>query len=98
MRHINPPKLSFPYFSYTHPKKSLIPLAVIADAAQAFGGLSKGRNIGGLGDAACFSLGRGKAVCGGEGGGHSFAAGGKIPFGKEQEFIDACEGILRKTL
>ena len=43
-------------------------LAVIADAAQAFGALSKGRKIGALGDAACFSLGRGKAVCGGEGG------------------------------
>jgi perosamine synthetase len=43
-------------------------LAVIADAAQAFGALSKGRKIGSLGDAACFSLGRGKAVCGGEGG------------------------------
>jgi perosamine synthetase len=43
-------------------------LAVIADAAQAFGALSKGRKMGSLGDAACFSLGRGKAVCGGEGG------------------------------
>jgi perosamine synthetase len=43
-------------------------LAIIADAAQAFGALSKGRKIGSLGDAACFSLGRGKAVCGGEGG------------------------------
>jgi dTDP-4-amino-4,6-dideoxygalactose transaminase len=33
-----------------------------------FGALSKGRKMGELGDAACFSLGRGKAVCGGEGG------------------------------
>lgn len=43
-------------------------LAVMADAAQAFGALSKGRKIGSLGDVACFSLGRSKAVCGGEGG------------------------------
>jgi len=43
-------------------------LAVISDAAQAFGALSRGRKMGSLGDAACFSLGRGKAVCGGEGG------------------------------
>jgi dTDP-4-amino-4,6-dideoxygalactose transaminase len=44
-------------------------LAVVADAVQAFGALSKGRQeIGSLGDSACFSLGRGKAVCGGEGG------------------------------
>lgn len=43
-------------------------LAVIADAAQAFGSLSKGRNIGSLGDVSCFSIGRGKAVYGGEGG------------------------------
>jgi perosamine synthetase len=43
-------------------------LAVVADAAQAFGALSKGRKIGNLGDAACFSLGRGKAVSGGESG------------------------------
>jgi dTDP-4-amino-4,6-dideoxygalactose transaminase len=43
-------------------------LAVISDAAQAFGALSKGRKLGGLGDVACYSLGRGKAVCGGEGG------------------------------
>jgi perosamine synthetase len=43
-------------------------IAVISDAAQAFGALSKGRRIGSLGDAACFSLGPGKAVFGGEGG------------------------------
>ena len=43
-------------------------LAIISDAAQAYGALSKGRKIGSLGDATCFSLGRGKAVCGGEGG------------------------------
>jgi dTDP-4-amino-4,6-dideoxygalactose transaminase len=43
-------------------------LSIISDAAQAFGALSRGRKIGSLGDAACFSLGRGKAVCGGEGG------------------------------
>lgn len=43
-------------------------LAVISDSAQGFGALSRGRKIGSLGDAACFSLGRGKAVCGGEGG------------------------------
>lgn len=41
---------------------------IISDAAQAFGALSKGRKIGGLGHIACFSLGRGKAVFGGEGG------------------------------
>jgi len=43
-------------------------LHVISDAAQAFGALSTGRKIGGLGNAACFSLGRGKALFGGEGG------------------------------
>jgi perosamine synthetase len=43
-------------------------LAVISDAAQAFGALSKGRKIGSLGDAACFSLGPCKSVFGGEGG------------------------------
>jgi len=43
-------------------------ITVISDAAQAFGALSKGRKIGSLGDAACFSLGPGKAVFGGEGG------------------------------
>ena len=43
-------------------------ISVIADAAQAFGARSKGRKLGGLGDVACYSLGRGKAVCGGEGG------------------------------
>jgi perosamine synthetase len=43
-------------------------LAVISDAAQAFGALSKGRKIGSLGDAACYSIGPGKAVFGGEGG------------------------------
>jgi perosamine synthetase len=43
-------------------------IAVVSDAAQAIGALSKGRKIGSLGNAACFSLGRGKTVCGGEGG------------------------------
>jgi perosamine synthetase len=43
-------------------------LALISDAAQAFGALSKGRKVGSLGDAACFSLGPSKAVFGGEGG------------------------------
>jgi dTDP-4-amino-4,6-dideoxygalactose transaminase len=43
-------------------------LVIISDAAQAFGALSKSRKIGGLGDISCFSLGRGKAVSGGEGG------------------------------
>ncbi len=43
-------------------------IAIISDAAQAFGALSKGRKMGSLGDAACFSLGPGKAVFGGEGG------------------------------
>lgn len=43
-------------------------LVVIADAAQAFGALSKGRKIGSVGDAACFSLGPNKVVTGGEGG------------------------------
>ena len=43
-------------------------LAVISDSAQGFGALTEGRKIASLGDAACFSLGRGKAVCGGEGG------------------------------
>ena len=43
-------------------------LVVISDSAQGFGALSKGRKIASLGDAACFSLGKSKAVCGGEGG------------------------------
>jgi len=43
-------------------------LAVISDSAQGFGALSEGRKIASLGDAACFSLGKSKAVCGGEGG------------------------------
>lgn len=43
-------------------------VAFISDAAQAFGALSKGRSMGELGDATCFSLGRGKGVFGGEGG------------------------------
>ena len=43
-------------------------LKIIADAAQAFGAFSKGRKLGSLGDVACYSLGRGKAVYGGEGG------------------------------
>ncbi len=41
---------------------------IISDAAQALGAFSKGRKIGGLGHMTCFSLGRGKAVFGGEGG------------------------------
>ncbi len=43
-------------------------LAVISDSAQGFGALSEGRKIASLGDATCFSLGKSKAVCGGEGG------------------------------
>ena len=43
-------------------------LAIVSDAAQAFGALSKGRKIASIGDVSCYSLGRGKAVCGGEGG------------------------------
>ena len=37
-------------------------------------------------------------VCGGKGGGHSFAAGAKIPFETEHKFIDCFEEELRKTL
>lgn len=36
-----------------------------------------------------------KAV-GGSGGGHRSAAGGRIPLGKESEFINACEAIFEK--
>jgi perosamine synthetase len=43
-------------------------IPVIADAAQALGAEYKGSPIGKWGDAACFSLGRGKLVSGGEGG------------------------------
>jgi perosamine synthetase len=41
---------------------------VIADAAHALGATFGGLPVGAWGDAACFSLGRGKLVCGGEGG------------------------------
>lgn len=41
---------------------------LIADAAQALGAEIDGRPIGALGDCTVFSLGRGKAVSGGEGG------------------------------
>jgi len=41
---------------------------LISDAAHALGATLKGRPIGSWGDVACFSLGRGKLVCGGEGG------------------------------
>jgi RecJ-like exonuclease len=34
--------------------------------------------------------------CGGRGGGHKSAAGATIPFGKEEEFIEVCERILKK--
>jgi len=37
-------------------------------------------------------------VCGGKGGGHSFAAGAKIPFETEHKFIDCFEEELRKNL
>jgi perosamine synthetase len=43
-------------------------IPVIADAAQALGAEYKGSPVGKWGDAACFSLGRGKLVSGGEGG------------------------------
>jgi dTDP-4-amino-4,6-dideoxygalactose transaminase len=41
---------------------------LIADAAHALGASLEERPVGTWGDAACFSLGRGKLVCGGEGG------------------------------
>jgi dTDP-4-amino-4,6-dideoxygalactose transaminase len=41
---------------------------VVEDAAQAMGGISKGRKLGTLGDAGFFSLGRGKNVTCGSGG------------------------------
>ncbi len=43
-------------------------LALVEDAAQAFGARVEGRPVGGWGDAAGFSLGKGKPVTGGEGG------------------------------
>ena len=43
-------------------------IKVVSDAAQAFGARLHGKEMGGFGDAAGYSLGRGKAVCGGEGG------------------------------
>ena len=41
---------------------------LISDAAHALGARLHGRPVGGWGDIACFSLGRGKLVSGGEGG------------------------------
>lgn len=41
---------------------------VVEDAAQAMGGISKGRRLGALGDAGFFSLGRGKNITCGSGG------------------------------
>jgi perosamine synthetase len=43
-------------------------LAVVADAAHAMGSRLAGRTVAQWGDAACFSIGRGKLVSGGEGG------------------------------
>ena len=43
-------------------------VSLIADAAHALGARINGRPLGTWGDAACFSLSRGKLVCGGEGG------------------------------
>lgn len=43
-------------------------IKVIEDCAQALGATYRGRNVGGWGDAGCFSFGWGKHVCGGEGG------------------------------
>ncbi len=43
-------------------------IRIIEDAAQALGASLRGRPVGNLGDVACFSLGRGKVVTGGEGG------------------------------
>jgi len=43
-------------------------LAIIEDCAQAAGATYQGKKVGTLGDAGCFSLGYGKALCGGEGG------------------------------
>jgi dTDP-4-amino-4,6-dideoxygalactose transaminase len=43
-------------------------LAIIEDCAQAAGATYKGKKVGTLGDAGCFSLGYGKALSGGEGG------------------------------
>lgn len=37
-------------------------------------------------------------ICGGEGGGHKFAAGAKIPLGKETEFMESFENAIRKNL
>ena len=43
-------------------------LAIIEDCAQAAGATYQGKKVGTLGDVGCFSLGYGKALCGGEGG------------------------------
>jgi perosamine synthetase len=43
-------------------------LCLIADAAQATGARWRGRPMGAFGDATAYSFGRGKLVCGGEGG------------------------------
>ena len=43
-------------------------LAIIEDCAQAAGATYRGKKVGTLGDVGCFSLGYGKALCGGEGG------------------------------
>ena len=43
-------------------------MALIEDAARAFGATIGGRHVGTIGDVGCFSLGRGKPLTGGEGG------------------------------
>jgi perosamine synthetase len=43
-------------------------LSLVFDAAQAFGAMYNGKPIGAWGNAVVFSLGRGKAICTGEGG------------------------------
>ena len=43
-------------------------VALVEDAAQAFGSTVGGRHVGTVGDVGCFSLGRGKPLTGGEGG------------------------------
>jgi len=43
-------------------------VALVEDAAQAFGSTIGGRHAGTIGDVGCFSLGRGKPLTGGEGG------------------------------
>jgi RecJ-like exonuclease len=37
-------------------------------------------------------------ICNGRGGGHKQAAGGTIPLGTEEKFIEACESLLNKIV